>query len=83
MRSHGVVRGGIIVPVSIPPVVDVLVVPVVEDVLVAALGLLNHANCESCLHKLVGVSASETHLIGRRYAPHWSEGCRGAGTEPQ
>ena len=41
MRSHGVVRGGIIVPVIIPPVVDVLVVPVVEDVLVAALGLLN------------------------------------------
>jgi len=33
MRSHGVVRGGIIVPVIIPPVVDVLVVPVVEDVL--------------------------------------------------
>ena len=28
MRSHGVVRGGIIVPVIIPPVVDVLVVPV-------------------------------------------------------
>ena len=41
MRSHGVVRGGIIVPVIIPPVVDVLVVPVVEDVLVAALGLPN------------------------------------------
>ena len=38
MRSHGVVRGGIIVPVIIPPVVDVLVVPVVEVVLVAALG---------------------------------------------
>ena len=39
MRSHGVVRGGIIVPVIIPPVVDVLVVPVVEDVLVAVFGL--------------------------------------------
>ena len=42
MRSHGVVRGGIIVPVIIPPVVDVLVVPVVEDVLVAVFGLLGH-----------------------------------------
>ena len=30
MRSHGVVRGGIIVPVIIPPVVDVLVVPLME-----------------------------------------------------
>ena len=37
MRSHGVVRGGIIVPVIIPPVVDVLVVPVVEDVLTRSL----------------------------------------------